>query len=243
MSSPQSSPVRTAVVTGAGSGVGRAVAHALVSQGWRVALVGRRAEALEETASIEDTPGASFVVVPCDIGDAVAVAEMGKLVLAEMGGVELVVNAAGTNVPQRALEVLTLEDYHLMLNTNLHGAYYVTQAFLPDMRLRGSGTIVNVVSDAGKQASPKAGPGYVMSKFGLAGLTQAINAEERSKGIRACAIFPGDIDTPLLDRRPVVPDADARSRMMKPEDIAACVMLCVNLPSRVVIEEMLVRPR
>jgi len=82
-----------------------------------------------------------------------------------------------------------------------------------------------------------------MSKFGLAGLTQSINAEERGNGVRACAVFPGDIDTPLLNKRPVVPDASARSRMMRPEDIAECVLLCINLPSRVVVEEMLVRPR
>jgi NAD(P)-dependent dehydrogenase (short-subunit alcohol dehydrogenase family) len=155
----------------------------------------------------------------------------------------VLVNAAGTNAPNRALEVLSLADYHDMMNANLHGAYYCVQAFLPGMRARGSGTIVNVVSDAGKQASPKAGPAYVMSKFGMAGLTQSINAEERSRGVRACAIFPGDIDTPLLAKRPVVPDADARARMMKPEDIAECVVLCINLPSRVVVEEMLVRPR
>ena len=130
-----------------------------------------------------------------------------------------------------------------MMDTNLNGAYYCVQAFLPQMRARGSGTIVNIVSDAGKAASPKAGPGYVMSKFGMAGLTQAINAEERARGVRACGIFPGDIDTPILDRRPVPPDAEARARMMQPEDIAECVLLAINLPSRVIIEEMLVRPR
>ena len=134
-------------------------------------------------------------------------------------------------------------DYHAMMDANLNGAYYCVQAFLPQMRIRGSGTIVNIVSDAGKQASPKAGPAYVMSKFGLAGLTQSINAEERGRGIRACAIFPGDIDTELLNKRPVVPDSTARARMMKPEDIAECVWLCINLPERAVIEEILVRPR
>jgi NADP-dependent 3-hydroxy acid dehydrogenase YdfG len=111
------------------------------------------------------------------------------------------------------------------------------------MRARGSGTIINIVSDAGKQASPKAGPGYVMSKFGLAGLTQSINAEERGNGIRACAIFPGDIDTPLLEKRPVVPDAAARARMMRADDVAACAVFCINLPAHVIVEEMLVRPR
>ena len=154
------------------------------------------------------------LVVPCDVGDAAAVEAMGLRVLAEFGSVEVLVNAAGTNVPQRALEVLSLADYHEMMNANLNGAYYCVQAFLPQMRARGSGTIVNIVSEAGKAASPKAGPGYVISKFGMAGLTSAINAEERARGIRACSIFPGDIDTPILDKRPAPPDAAARAKMM-----------------------------
>jgi len=230
---------KTAVITGAGSGVGAATALALAKQGWRIALVGRRSEALEAVAA--QTGGA--LVCPCDIADADAVAAMGARVLAEFGGVEVLVNAAGTNAPQRALEVLSLADYRAMIDTNLNGAYYCVQAFLPQMRARGSGTIVNIVSDAGKAASPKAGPGYVMSKFGMAGLNQAINAEERGRGIRACAIFPGDINTPLLDKRPAPPDAAAREKMMQPEDIAECVLLTINIPARVIIEEMIVRPR
>ena len=111
------------------------------------------------------------------------------------------------------------------------------------MHARKSGTIINIISDAGKQASPKAGPAYVMSKFGLAGLTQSINAEERANGIRACGIFPGDIDTPLLDKRPQSPDAAARAKMMRAEDVADCAMFCINLPPHVIVEEMLVRPR
>lgn len=235
--------MKTAVITGAGSGVGRATAVALASQGWSVALVGRREEALLETAGIAGEHGGRVVVCPCDIGDAAAVAEMGARVLSEFGEVEVLVNAAGTNAPKRALEVLSLDDYRAMIDANLNGAYYCVQAFLPGMRSRGSGTIVNVISDAGKAASPKAGPAYVMSKFGLAGLTQSINAEERGRGVRAIGFFPGDIDTPLLDKRPVVPDAAARSRMMRPEDISDCLLFCINLPSHVVVEEMVVRPR
>lgn len=155
----------------------------------------------------------------------------------------MLVNAAGTNAPKRSLEVLSLGDYHAMMDANLHGAYYCVQAFLPAMRRRQSGTIVNIVSDAGKLASPKAGPAYAMSKFGLAGLTQAINAEERANGVRACAIFPGDIDTPLLDKRPAPPPPEARAKMMRAEDIAACALLAINLPSRAIVEEILVRPR
>jgi NADP-dependent 3-hydroxy acid dehydrogenase YdfG len=231
-----------AVITGAGSGVGAATAAKLVAEGWNVALIGRREEALRATAKATSNPDACLLY-PCDIGDEKAVAAAGAEILKHFGEVEVLINAAGTNAPKRALEVLSSADYHMMINTNLNGAYYCVQAFLPGMRARKSGTIVNIVSDAARQASAKAGPAYAMSKFGMMGLTQAINAEERPNGIRACAILPGDIDTPLLDKRPSPPPAEARAKMLMPEDIAACVLLAVNLPSRAVIEEMLVRPR
>src|SRR5437660_5543843 len=231
---------RTAVITGAGSGVGQAIALALAKQDWEVALVGRREAALRETVKLAGKQSPNLLVCPCDIGDANAVGRMAKRVLTEFKEVEVLVNAAGTNAPKRALEVLSLEDYHAMIQTNLSGAYYCVQAFLPQMRARQSGTIINIVSDAGKQASPKAGPAYVMSKFGLAGLTQSINAEERGNGVRAIGLFPGDIDTPLLKKRPVMPDAAALTKMMRPEDVAECIVFCINLPSHVIVEEMLV---
>lgn len=232
---------KIAIVTGAGSGVGRACAMRLVKEGWRVALVGRRAEALEETAKLAGTPNP--LIFPCDIQDAAAVGKMASAVLAEFKTVEVLVNAAGTNAPKRSLKELSAADYEKLMRTNLDGAYHCTQAFLPGMRSRGSGTIVNIVSDAAKQASAKAGPAYVMSKFGLAGLTQSINAEERANGIRACAIFPGDIDTPLLDLRPSPPTAEARAKMLQAEDVAACALLAIQLPARAIVEEILIRPR
>ncbi len=234
---------KTAVVTGAGSGVGQAVALALVKQGWRVAIIGRRTETLQETMARAGADQDKLFPFACDIGKSDAVAKLGLEVLAKLGTVEALVNAASTNAPKRGLEVLTLEDYHAMMDTNLNGAYYITQAFLPAMRAQKSGTIVHIVSDAGKQASPKAGPAYVMSKFGLAGLTQSINAEERANGVRACAIFPGDIDTPLLDKRPSPPPAEARAKMMRAEDVAECAVFAINLPSRAIVEELIVRPR
>ena len=233
-----------AVVTGAGSGVGRAVALSLAAKGWRVAILGRRVEALEETRRIAGANGTSPMAVHrCDVGDPAEVSAVGQRILDDFSEVNVLINAAGTNSPQRSLRVLTLDDYHAMLAANLNGAYYCVQAFLPHMRARGKGTIVNVVSEAGRQASPKAGPAYVMSKFGMAGLTQSINAEERAAGIRACSIFPGDIDTPLLDKRPQPPDPGARAAMLRPEDVAECILFCINLPPHVLVEEMLVRPR
>jgi NADP-dependent 3-hydroxy acid dehydrogenase YdfG len=233
---------KNAVITGAGSGVGAATAARLVKQGWRVALVGRREETLRATAKATGNESACLII-PCDIADEKSATEMGKAVLAKLGEIELLVNGAGTNAPKRALEVLSSADYHMMIDTNLNGAYYCVQAFLPGMRARKSGTIINIVSDSARQASAKAGPAYAMSKFGMMGLTQAINAEERPNGIRACAILPGDIDTPLLDKRPSPPPPEARAKMLQPDDVAECVMLAVNLPPRAVVEEILIRPR
>ncbi|MSR42583.1 MAG: SDR family NAD(P)-dependent oxidoreductase, partial [Pedosphaera sp.] len=199
--------------------------------------------ALNETVRLAGEDGKQLLVCPCDIGKFDAVAKCGREIESKLGDVEVLVNAAGTNAPRRSLEVLSLEDYHAMMDTNINGAYYCVQAFLPGMRRRKSGTIVNVVSDAALQASPKAGPAYVISKFGLRGLTQSINAEERSNGVRACAVLPGDINTPLLDKRPAPPTAEARVKMLQSEDVAECVLLAINLPARAVVEELLIRPR
>jgi NAD(P)-dependent dehydrogenase (short-subunit alcohol dehydrogenase family) len=234
---------KTAVVTGAGSGVGRAVATRLLRDGWRVAVVGRREDVLNETVRLAGASNDRALVCPCDVGNPAAIDAMAARVLAAFGAVNVLVNAAGTNIPRRSLEVVSVEDFQSLIDANLTGSFLTARAFLPDMRERGEGTIVNVVSDAGLQAFPKSGPAYVASKFGQRGLTQAINAEERGRGIRACAILPGDIDTPLLEKRPEPPPAEARKRMLRPEDIAECVMLAINLPPHAVVEELLIRPR
>jgi len=234
---------KTAVITGAGSGVGQALAWRLVDLGWKVALIGRRLELLRETAAQRPAREASFLLCACDISNPDRVSDMAKKVAKAFSAVDVLVNSAAVNIPARSLAEITLDNYRKLLETNLTGAYLCTQAFLPGMRQRGSGTIINIISEAGKQASPKSGPAYVMSKFGLAGLTQSINAEERANGIRACAIFPGDIDTPLLDQRAAPPSAEARQKMLRAEDVAECALLAVNLPARAVVEEILIRPR
>lgn len=239
--SSQNTPV--VVVTGAGSGVGRATALKFAAEGWSVVLVGRRPDALAETvalAPIAQRP--SLHAAPCDLANPEAIAALGRDVLSRYGRIDVLVNAAGNNVPKRTLLELSRADYLSVMDANVNGVLYLVQAFIPAMRQAGAGTIVNVGSEAGKQASAKAGAPYVVSKFGLTGLTQTINAEERPHGIRACCIFPGDIDTPLLNKRPVPPPAEARARMMQPEDIAACVWFAATLPARATIEEILVRP-
>lgn len=229
-----------AVVTGAGSGVGRATTLLLAAAGWRVALVGRSRATLQETIALAGG-GARMLAIACDVGDPAEVAAMAERA-GQLGPVAALVNAAGTNTAARALSDLSPADYHRIVDTNMHGAYYCAQAFLPGMRARGAGTIVNIASVAGLRASAVAGVAYAMSKFGMAGLTQAINAEERQSGVRACAIFPGEINTPLLDRRPSPPPPEERARMLQPEDVARCALLAITLPPRAVLEEMVLTP-
>ena len=228
----------TAVVTGAGSGVGRAIALKFAAEGWTVALVGRRAEPLAETAALAGPKDRRMGIFPCDISAADDVEKMAAAVREQLGDVDVLVNSAGMNVPRRSFAALSLEDWHSVLATNLHGAYYCVRAFLPRMRERGTGTIININSDVGKVARDLAGPAYVSSKFGLSGLTQQINAEERQNGVRACSICPRDINTPLLDKRPQPPTSEARAKMLQPEDLAACVWLVATLPARAIVEEI-----
>lgn len=236
-------PSSVALVTGAGSGVGRAVVLKLAAEGWQVALTGRRADALAATIALAPAAAqARLAAFACDIGDRAAVEKLVPAVLARFGQVDAFVNAAGTNTPRRSWSELAAENYHELMAANLHGPFHCVQALLPTMRARRSGTFVFINSEAGLKASPKAGVAYVASKFGLTGLAQSLNAEERPNGLRACSIFPGDIDTDILKKRPVPPPPEARAKMMQPEDVAACVWLAVSLPPRAVVEELLVRP-
>lgn len=231
---------QVAVITGAGSGIGRATALRLAAEGWRLALLGRRREPLQEVARLT---GGAPLVLPCDISDPSVVEDTAARVLDTFDRVDALINSAGTNIPRRRLEVLSRADYRLLIGTNLDGAFYCVQAFLPAMRRQRSGTIINVSSEAGLQASAKSGAAYVISKFGLAGLTQSINAEERASGVRACCIFPGDVDTPLVSLRPEPPSPDARARMLAPDNVADCIWLALSLPPRAILEQLVVRPR
>ena len=240
---PEDVPSRTAVITGAGSGVGRAIALRLAAEGWNLALIGRTSSRLEETAALSARPNASIRCYACDVGDAVSVAEATLGILADFPAIDAVINAAGENIPNRSLDILTAPDFERVIRTNLNGSFFVTRELLPRMRTRRSGTIINIVSDVGLAANPKAGTAYVASKFGQGALIQSINMEEQVHGIRACAIFPGDINTPLLDKRAKPPPPEARDQMLQPDDLVDCVSLVLNLPARAVIEKIVIRPR
>jgi NAD(P)-dependent dehydrogenase (short-subunit alcohol dehydrogenase family) len=234
---------KIAVVTGAGSGVGRAVTLELARRGYSVALLGRREELLNETISLAGKTSSKLVKIVCDVAREDDVSAMATRVRTELGDPTVLVNSAGVNVPRRALADISVADYEHVIDVNLTGAFLCIQAFLPGMRKLGSGTIVNVISDAGLYANSFSGVAYIASKFGMAGLTDAINVEERKNGIRACGIYPGEINTPLLDKRPVPPPQEAREKMLQVEDVAAAVTLAIDLPDRAVVERLLIRPR
>ena len=235
---------KVAVITGASSGVGRATAISLATAGWQVICLARRDDALRKTVELASSEARERMYArPCDIKSKSAVDTLAADVLARFGRVDALINAAGTNVPDRALAVMTEERYRDVFDTNLTGALNTIQAFLPAMREQQGGTIVNINSIAGQNASILSGAAYVMSKFALAGLTQTINLEEAKHNIRACSIFPGDINTEILEKRPAPPPQEARTKMLQPQDIADCVMLVLNLPPRAVVEELRITPR
>jgi NAD(P)-dependent dehydrogenase (short-subunit alcohol dehydrogenase family) len=234
---------KTAVVTGASSGLGQAIAIKLAQRGFNVAAVARRPDALQQTIDLAKPADSRITPIECDVSDPAAVEKMAATVLEKFGNIHALVNSAGTNTPDRSFATLSLATFRHVIDVNETGTFLCIQAFLPTMRKQQSGTIVNIASDSAIQPSMKAGAAYVASKFAIRGLTMSLNAEERVNGIRACAIYPGDIDTPLLSRRPTPPTPEARKKMLTPDDVAECVLLAITLPDRAVIEELLIRPR
>lgn len=233
---------KTAVVTGAGSGVGQATVVALAKEGWKVALLGRRESALAETIAAAGGESDNLLVCQCDIGEHEQVRAAAKKILAAFGTVEVLVNAAGNNFKERYLNDISEDAYHGTVNANMNGPYYCVQAFLPGMSERKSGTVVNISSDSAYEPNLKAGVAYIMSKMGMAGLSRSINCEEGPNNVRSCVIYPGEINTPLLEKRPVVPDAGRLKDMLTSEDVASTILHVINLPQRAVLESIIMRP-
>jgi NADP-dependent 3-hydroxy acid dehydrogenase YdfG len=229
-------------ITGAGTGIGRAAAHLFAEEGARVALLGRRAEVLEAVLAEVRQRGAEGAAVPLDVAQRPAVQAAAQRLLKQWGRVDVLVNNAGLNIPERRLAVLKPEDWDQVIAINLTGAFNMIYAVLPPMRAQGDGLIVNISSMAGKQASGLSGTAYAASKHGMNGLNASINTEEWRHGIRATVICPGEVNTEILDKRPVPVEQADRERMVGPEDIAEAIRFVAALPARATVTEMLVVP-
>jgi NADP-dependent 3-hydroxy acid dehydrogenase YdfG len=233
---------KIAIVTGAGSGIGKAIAASFAGEGAQVLSVGRTLEKLEQAKSQAGATASRIHPRALDVSDQAAVARLVRSAVEEFGKIDILVNNAGTNVRQRALDVLSPEDFDKMVRVNLSGPFYLVHEVLPVMRSRRDGLIINVSSVAGVRASTLGGAGYTASKFGLSGLSKTIGMEEGKNGIRSCSICPGEVNTPILENRLVVPDAAQRAVMLQPEDLAAAALLVATVHPRATIPEMIITP-
>jgi len=233
---------QVAIVTGGGSGIGRETAKMLAAEGAQVVVAGRRQAPLDETAAAIARAGGRAVARVADMANATDPGALAAWTIATFGRVDVLINNAGHSSTIRAIRWVRKEDWDSVLAVNLTGVYLITQAVLPGMIERGGGTIVTVSSVAGIRPGLMGGVPYSAAKAAVRNLMGHVHSEHRDKGIRATTILPAEVDTPILDRRPLPPDARARSTMMQPEDVARAIMLCVTLPPRTVIEEIVMVP-
>ncbi|HJZ57693.1 MAG TPA: SDR family oxidoreductase [Gemmataceae bacterium] len=232
---------KVAVVTGGGSGVGKAVALLFLKEGAKVVIAGRDAAKLAAVAA-EANVGERLRSVPTDVGKAEQCQTLIDAAIRAFGRIDILVNNAGTNLKARTIRELTPEAWDMMVRTNLDGAFYCTKAVLPQMFDRKDGVIVNVVSIAGKRANPLGGAAYVAAKFGMGGLGLVLSNEEKDSGVRVSNVYPGEIDTPILKERPKPVTDEQRAVILKPEDVAEAVLFVASLPSRVSIPELVIKP-
>lgn len=230
-----------AVITGGGSGVGKATAALFLKEGAQIVIAGRDAAKLEAVAH-ELKADENLRTLPTDVTKAEQCQALIEFATTAFGRVDILVNNAGTNIKDRTLRELTPEAWDMMIRTNLDGAFYCTKAVLPQMFERKDGVIVNVVSVAGKRANPLGGAAYVAAKFGMGGLGLVLSNEEKDSGVRVSNVYPGEIDTPILAVRPKPVTEEHRATILKPEDVADAILFVASLPPRVSVPELVIKP-
>jgi NADP-dependent 3-hydroxy acid dehydrogenase YdfG len=229
------------LITGGGTGIGEGCALALAAEGCRVAISGRREEKLKEVAAkVDGEPG--IIYRTCDVADRDDAFALVDWATQQLGRVDILLNSAGTNVPKRSMEEGSPEDWDKILKINATGAYNTMYRVLPQMRERQDGLIVNICSIAGLRASLLGGLAYNASKFAMAALGTTVGLEEKDRGIRVTNVYPGEVETPILDNRPVPVGPEHRARILQPEDVAAAVVMIAKLPPRAHIPDLTIKP-
>jgi len=230
---------KVVVITGGGSGAGAGIAEVCAREGAHIVIVGRNEEKLKGVAA---AIGDSVTCFAADVTDRPRVKELVDQVISDYGRIDVLVNNAGVNVVQRRLEVLSPEDWDDMMQVNVTGSFNVVHEILPHMRERGEGLVISISSLAGNHPSTLAGTAYTASKHALSALTRMIDMEESGNGIRATVISPGEINTPILDQRPVKVSDEHKKKILQTTDIGEAVLYVAAQPPNVCISDMTIKP-
>ena len=233
---------QVAIVTGAGSGIGRATALLLAAEGATVVAAARRAAPLDALVAEIVRAGGRASARTVDVGNPEQATALARWTIEHHGRVDVLINNAGSSSRVRNIRWVDREEWERVFAVNMTGVYALTQAVLPDMIARGGGTIVTVSSYAALRPGLIGGSVYGAAKAAQRNMMGHVHTVLRDKGIRATTIMPAEVDTPILDKRPAPPDAAARATMMQAEDVAEAILLCVTLPERTVIEEIVISP-
>jgi len=232
---------QVAWITGGGSGIGLAGAMALAQAGAHVVISGRNAATnASALASLQAMGSAEALLL--DVADKHAVQAAAQQILDQHGRIDILVTSAGTNATKRNFDVVTAEAWDDVVAINLSGLFYCVHAVLPAMRQQQNGLIINVSSWAGLYASKLTGPAYNATKRAVLALTESINMEECTNGIRATSLLPGEVATPILDKRPVPPSAEQRELMVQAEDMGQAILFVAQMPARACINELVISP-
>ena len=233
---------RVAWVTGGGSGIGESGAEFLAADGWTVVISGRRKEELERVVANITKKGGKAEAIQLDVSNKADVNKAADQILARHGRIDLLVNSAGINVPKRSWADMELEGWDKLVEVNLNGVLYCMRAVLPAMRKQKDGCIINVASWAGRHVSKMPGPAYTTTKHAVLALTHSFNMDECVNGLRACCLSPGEVATPILKLRPVVPSEEEQAKMLQPEDCGRTIAFVASMPPRVCMNEILISP-
>ncbi|MGH7152567.1 MAG: SDR family oxidoreductase [Acetobacteraceae bacterium] len=233
---------RVAWVTGAGSGIGEAAALALAKEGAAIILTGRRREPLQRVADrIQETGGTAYVQ-PADLMQSAQVQRVGAFIAATPGRLDILVNNAGLNIVDRHWDKLTPQGIDELVQGNLCSALYCVTVALPLMRAQKGGLLIHTASMAGRFIGGFSGPIYTAAKHGVVAMSHTINMEECINGIRSTVMLPGEVATPILDKRPNPVGPEERARMVQPADCGDLIRYIACLPQHVVMNEVMVSP-
>jgi len=233
---------KVAWITGAGTGIGEGTALAYARAGMRLVLSGRREAELAKVAAEVARLGGSARVAPLDVADKDAVLAVAASIQAQEGRCDVLVNSAGLNVRERNWKHLSTAGWDQVLRIDLDGTFYCCHAVLPMMRAQKDGLIVNVSSWAGRFVGTMTGPAYSAAKFGVNAMTESLNMEECIHGIRATAVCPGEVATPILDKRPIPVSAEDKAKMVQADDCGELMLFLARMPAHVCLNEITISP-